>query len=62
MAIEYEIDITTQGNELNIETSPNELNITSERIELTLSRTGAQGPGGAATATPFDPNAQFTIG
>ena len=62
MAIEYEIDITTQGNELNIETSPNELNITSERIELTLSRTGAQGPGGAATATPFDPNGQFTMG
>ena len=53
MGIEYEVDITSTGNELNIESITN---------ELTLSRTGAQGPGGAATATPFDPNGQFTSG
>ena len=49
MAIEYEIDITTQGNELNIETTENELSVESQELELTLSRIGPQGPPGESS-------------
>ena len=62
MAIEYEIDITSNGNELNIDTTANELNVESQELELTLSRTGAQGPPGESSDIFFSNTSNLTPG